>query len=445
MRAQDIIKKKRDGGKLSSEELKFFIDGIVEGAIPDYQGSALLMAVFLNGMDDEETVSLTRAMMDSGETLALEGVIGPKVDKHSTGGVGDKPSIILAPLLATMGIKVPMVSGRGLGHTGGTLDKLESISGLRTDIVQEELREHLKNPGLFMIGQTEGLAPADKKLYALRDVTATVESIPLIASSIMSKKLAEGVQGLLLDVKTGSGAFMKEPEQAMKLARTMVDIGNSMGVKTAALITDMDQPLGKTVGNALEIKECISVLKGRGSGDLMELTMILAAWMLNIADAISEETEVKKMNKPTLGKYQREAMEFIDKGDAFKKFVEFIDAQHGDPEVAFTPALLPSASATKHITSEREGFIRKLDAESVGTAAMMLGAGRVRVEDTIDHAAGIILNKKVGDYVKAGEPVAQFHYNNEDLLKDAEDAFRSGLEIGPRETATRPLVLGIVM
>jgi pyrimidine-nucleoside phosphorylase len=445
MRAQDIIKKKRDGGKLAAEELKFFIDGLVAGIIPDYQGSAFLMSVFLKGMDDDETVSLTRAMMDTGEALALEGVPGPRVDKHSTGGVGDKPSIILAPLMATMGIKVPMVSGRGLGHTGGTLDKLESIPGLRTDLGQEELREHLKNPGLFMIGQTEGLAPADKKLYALRDVTATVESIPLIASSIMSKKLAEGAHGLLLDVKTGSGAFMKEPEQAMKLARTMVGIGNSMGVKTAALITDMDQPLGRTVGNALEIKECISALKGRGSGDIMELTLMLAAWMLNIADAISEETEVKKMNNFTLGKYQREAMEFIDKGDAFKKFVEFIDAQHGDPEAAFTPTLLPSASATKHITAEREGFIRKLDAECVGTAAMMLGAGRTRAEDTIDHAAGIILNKKVGDYVKAGEPVVQFHYNDENLLKDAEDAFRSGLDIGSRETATRPLVLGVVM
>jgi pyrimidine-nucleoside phosphorylase len=445
MRAQDIIKKKRDGGKLSDEELRFFISGLVEGAIPDYQSSALLMAIFLQGMDDEETVSLTSAMMDSGGALGLEGVAGPLVDKHSTGGVGDKPSIILAPLMATMGIKVPMVSGRGLGHTGGTLDKLESIPGLRTDLGQDELREHLKNPGFFMIGQTEGLAPADKKLYALRDVTATVESVPLIASSIMSKKLAEGVQGLLLDVKMGSGAFMKEPEMAMRLARTMVDIGNSMGVKTAALITDMNQPLGRTVGNALELKECISVLKGRGRGDLMELTMILAAWMLNIADAISDETEVKKMNKFTLGKYQREAIEFIEKGDAFKKFVEFIDAQHGDPEIAFTPTMLPSASSTKHITAEREGFVRKMDAECVGTAAMMLGAGRARAEDTIDHAAGIILNKKVGDYVKAGEPVAQFHYNNDGPIKDAEYAFRSGLEIGLRETATSPLVLGIVM
>ncbi|MDP2167872.1 MAG: thymidine phosphorylase [Thermodesulfovibrionales bacterium] len=445
MRAYDIIKKKRDGGAVSKEELSFLIDGLLKGEIPDYQASAFLMAVFLNGMTDEETVSLTEVMLRSGATLDLSDIQGTKVDKHSTGGVGDKVSIILAPLMATMGIKVPMLAGRGLGHTGGTLDKLESIPGFRTDIPLDEFRENLKNIGISIMGQTGEIAPADGKLYGLRDVTATVESIPLIASSIMSKKLAEGANALLLDVKTGSGAFMKSREDAVRLATTMVRIGNSMGVNTVAVVTDMDQPLGKTVGNSLEIKECVSALRGRAANDLMEVTLTLAAWMLNLADSVTEDTEVGKMNEFVLKKYKHEAMDFIEKGDAFKKFVELIDAQHGDPDVAFRPNLLPVAKGIKDVSAAEDGYIRRLDAEAVGAASMLLGAGRMKAGDEIDHAAGIILNKKTGDYVKAGETVAILHYNNDCSLKDAEEVFRSGLEIGAREVAKRPLIMDVII
>jgi pyrimidine-nucleoside phosphorylase len=445
MRAVDIIRKKRDGGALSEEEITFFINGIVSDDVPDYQASAFLMSVYQKGMSDKETVALTKAMLLSGSTLNMGGIIGPKVDKHSTGGVGDKTSIILAPLMATMGTKVPMISGRGLGHTGGTLDKLESIPGLRTDLLATEITQNIKELGMCMIGQTGDIAPADRKLYALRDVTATVESIPLIAASIMSKKLAEGLDGLLLDVKMGSGAFMKDMESARELARTLVSIGNSMGVKTVALISDMEYPLGRTVGNALEIKECISSLKGKGPHDLMELVYILAAWMLNISDAISEETPVKTISKMTMKNYRNEAYEFIEKGDAFKKFVEFIDAQHGDPEAAFHPNMLPAASNTKHIEAPEEGYIQGIDAGAVGMASVLLGAGRAKAEDPVDLAAGIILNRKPGDQVKKGEPIAMFHYNDDGMLDKAEDAFISGLTISRLDPAPRPPVLDILM
>lgn len=441
MRACDIIKKKRDSGELTKEEISF----IINSEVPDYQVSAFLMAVFLNGMTDNETVALTEAMVHSGTVIDLGDITDTGVDKHSTGGVGDKTSIILAPLMASMGVKVPMICGRGLGHTGGTLDKLESIPGFRTDVPVEEFKNNIRDIGLSIIGQSEDLVPADKRLYALRDVTATVESIPLIASSIMSKKLAEGITGLVLDVKTGSGAFMKTLDDARKLAKTMVRIGNSMGVRTVALITDMEQPLGKTVGNSLEIKECISALRGGGATDLMQLTLALTARMLNMADAISEETELKKMSEQTLKKYKHEAMDFLDKGDAFKKFIELIDAQHGDPEVAFKPALLPSAKFTGQIKAPKEGYLRRLDAEAVGTASMLLGAGRKKPGDPVDYGAGIILNKKVGDRVKAGEMVAMLHYSDETLLKDAEEAFLSGIEIGDRETARRKLIHETIM
>jgi len=445
MRAHDVIRKKRDGGELSKEEIRFFVDGLVSGLIADYQASALLMAVFLRGMTNTETLFLTEAMLHSGARLDASGVKGVKVDKHSTGGVGDKTSIILAPLMAAMDVRVPMVSGRGLGHTGGTLDKIESIPGLKTDLSPAELMENLREPGFFMVGQSETFVPADRLLYALRDVTATVESIPLIATSIMSKKLAEGIEGLVLDVKTGSGAFMKRVEDARALARTLVNIGNSMGVKTVALITGMDQPLGRTVGNSLEIKECITALKGKGAPDLMELTITLAAWMLNIADSISEETPLRPLNEFAMKNYQHEALEYIEKGDAFRKFVGFVDAQHGNPEAAFKPTLLPSASGTAQIKAGEEGFIRRLDAEAVGKASMLLGAGRERAEDTVDHTAGIVLNRKVGDRVQADEPIAMFHYNDEKRLADAEEAFRSGLEIGRREPTPRPLIIETVM
>lgn len=440
MRAYEIIRKKRDGEELSKEEISFFINGVVREEVPDYQASAFLMAVYLKGMTDAETVALTEAMLRSGKVLDLGDVTGVKVDKHSTGGVGDKPSIILAPVMAAMGVKVPMIAGRGLGHTGGTLDKLESIPGLRTDLSEEEFRENLKEVGFSIMGQTGELAPADRKLYGLRDVTATEESVPLIASSIMSKKLAEGAGGLVLDVKTGSGAFMKTHEEARALARAMVNIGNSMGVRTMALVTDMSEPLGRTVGNALEIKECISALRGKGAKDLMDLTLTLIAWMLNMADSLSEETPLGMMSPQTLNKYKNEALDFIEKGDAFKKFVEFVDAQHGDPEAAFAPASLPKAPLSREIKAERDGFVKRLDALAVGTASMLLGAGRSRAGEAIDPGAGIILNKKVGEPVKAGEQIAALYASDEGLFRDAEEAFLSGFETGDREPARRALV-----
>jgi pyrimidine-nucleoside phosphorylase len=441
MRAYDLIRKKRDGGPLTKEEIGFLVDGVVKGEIPDYQASAFLMAVCLKGMDDAETVHLTEAMLRSGQVLDLADISGTKVDKHSTGGVGDKTSIILAPLMAAMGVKVPMISGRGLGHTGGTLDKLESIPGLRTDLSVEEFKRNLKEVGFSIMGQTRELAPADRKLYALRDATATVESIPLIAASIMSKKLAEGAEGLVLDVKVGSGAFMKDLESARALARTMVNIGSSMGVKTMALITDMDEPLGKTVGNALEIKECLSALRGTWAQDLKEVTMSLAAWMLSMADALSEDMPVREMGSQTKKKYIEEAMDFIEKGDAFKKFVEFVDAQHGDPEAVFRPAELPQAKETRQVLSESEGYVKRIDAEAVGRASMLLGAGRTHAEDTIDPAAGIILIRKSGDYVKEGEPLAMFHYGDKGQLDEATGAFLSALEITAKEPALRKRIV----
>lgn len=445
MRAYDIIRKKRDGEALTKEEISFLIEGHLKGEIPDYQMSAFLMAVCLRGMDDAETVSLTETMMRSGTVLDLKDISGTKVDKHSTGGVGDKTSIILAPIIAAMGIKVPMISGRGLGHTGGTLDKLESIPGMRTDLSVEEFKRNLKEPGFSIMGQTAELAPADRKLYALRDVTATVESIPLIAASIMSKKLAEGAEGLVLDVKAGSGAFMKSVEDAKTLARTMVAIGNSMGVRTLAVITDMNEPLGKTVGNALEIKECLSALRGTWAEDLREVTMTLVALMLNMADSLSEDVPLKAMGSQTKKKYIEEALDFVEKGDAFKKFVEFVDAQHGDAEVVFKPAQLPSAKETRQVLSESEGYLKRLDAEAVGRASMLLGAGRKTAEDTIDPAAGIILVKKTGDYVRAGEPLAMFHYGEKAELGEAEEVFLSGVEISAKEPPKRRLVHEVVL
>jgi pyrimidine-nucleoside phosphorylase len=445
VRAADIIGKKRDGQALSDEEIAFFIQGVASGSIPDYQASALLMAVTLRGMDEAETVSLTRAMLRSGRVLDLASVGAPRVDKHSTGGVGDKVSLILAPLAAAMAVKVPMVSGRGLGHTGGTLDKLESIPGFRTDLGPEEFAANVKELGLCITGQTEELAPADRKLYALRDVTATVRSVPLIAASIMSKKLAEGVQGLLLDVKCGSGAFMKTLEDARELARAMVRIGGSMGVATAALITNMEQPLGKAVGNSLEVKECISALKGKGARDLMELTLVQTAWMLNLADSISEETEVRPLNQWTLKKYREEAMDYLEKGDALRKFVQMVDAQGGDPEAVFEPSRLPLAENITPVAAPANGVVRKLDAYKVGRASMLLGAGRERAGEPVDPAAGIILSKKVGNEIRSGEPVAMFHYNDAARLAEARDVFLSGLEIGDREPAPQPLVLDVVL
>ena len=445
MRIYDIIRKKRDRAELIGAEIDFFIKGLISGSCSGPQASALLMAIFLNGMSEAETVSLTRAMLASGPTLDSGGIPGLKIDKHSTGGVGDKTSIILAPLLAAMGVRVPMISGRALGHTGGTLDKIETIPGLNTTLKPDEMTALVKDIGMCLAGQTEEIAPADRILYALRGSTATVESIPLIASSIMSKKLSEGLDGLVLDVKTGSGAFMESIEDARALARTMISIGNSMGVKTIAVISDMDQPLGRTVGNALEIKECISALRGRWADDLKDLTLTLASRILQMNDALAEDAEMGKMTEFTRRTYVHEAMEFMEKGDVFKKFVEFVDAQGGDPEVVFNPSTLPTASHIQEIKADASGVIRRLDAKAVGSAAMLLGAGRKAQGDEIDPAAGIILNLKRGVQVEQGDIIALMHTNDPALTKDAEEAFRAGLVISAREAAPRPLIHEVIM
>ncbi len=445
MRIYDIIRKKRDGAELTDAEIDFFIKGLVSGSCSEPQASALLMAIFINGMGEAETVSLTRAMLASGSTLDTGGIPGLKIDKHSTGGVGDKTSIILAPLLAAMGVRVPMISGRALRHTGGTLDKIEAIPGLNTTLKPDEMTAQVRDIGMCMAGQSEEIAPADRILYALRDSTATVESIPLIAASIMSKKLSEGLDGLVLDVKTGSGAFMESIEDARALARAMISIGNSMGVKTIAVVSDMGQPLGRTVGNALEIKECISALRGRWAEDLKDLTLTLASRMLQMNDVLAEDAELGQMTEFTRRSYVHEAMEFLEKGDVFKKFVEFVDAQGGDPEVVFNPSTLPTASHIHEILADASGVIRHLDAKAVGTAAMLLGAGRLAQGDGIDPAAGIILNLKRGAQVEQGDIIALLHTSNSALTREAEEAFRSGLVISAQAAAPKPLVHEVVM
>ena len=431
MRAYDIIKKKRDGLSLSQEDLKTFFNAYLKGDIPDYQVSAFLMAVFLKGMTAEETVHLTDIMLHSGAVLDLSQIPGPKVDKHSTGGVGDKVSLILAPLMASAGVIVPMMSGRGLGHTGGTLDKLESIPGFRVNLRIDEFKDVLSKVGCAMIGQTDEIAPLDRRLYSLRDVTATVEAIPLIASSIMSKKLAEGLDGLVLDVKVGSGAFMKTMDNARMLARAMVNIGNSMGVKTVAIITDMNEPLGMAVGNSLEVREAIDALKGKGPEDLMEVTLYLGAWMLKVAGMEAEiETGKGRLT------------ELINNGSALSKFRELIIAQKGNPQV-IDARYLPYSCLRGDILSRGEGYIHSINAEVVGLCSMLLGAGRERIDSIIDPAAGILLKKKVGDFVKKGDLLAYFYAVDEDKIKEAEDMFLEGISL--RETAPdkRKLILDV--
>lgn len=445
MRAYDLIKKKRDGMELFRDELAFLITKYLSNEIPDSQMSAFLMAVYFKGMTDNETSALTELMLSSGSRIDFSDISAPKVDKHSTGGVGDKTSIILAPLMAAMNVKVPMLAGRGLGHTGGTIDKLESIPNFRTSLSIEEFRGNVRDIGLSIISPTDEIAPADKRLYGLRDMTASVESIPLIAASIMSKKLSEGAEGLVLDVKVGKGAFMKTIQDARKLARTMVNIGNSSGVKTVAIITDMNQPLGRTIGNGLEIKECISALRGKMADDLKEVVLTLGAWMVYVADCVTEEATISRLPEHVVIKYKAELMDFIEKGDAFKKFAEFVDAQHGDPEVAFKPNLIPSAGKVKQVKVAEKGYIQTMDAEKAGIAAMLLGAGRQRAEDVIDHSAGIVINKKVGDYITPDEPVAIFHYNDESRLKDAEEVFFSGVQLSEIPPDRKAIIIEVIL
>ncbi|ABY91719.1 pyrimidine-nucleoside phosphorylase [Thermoanaerobacter sp. X514] len=402
MRMYDLIMKKRDGGVLTKEEIDFIISSYTKDYLPDYQMSALAMAIYFRGMTPEETAHLTMAMAYSGDVMDLSAIKGIKVDKHSTGGVADTTTLVLAPMVAACGAPVAKMSGRGLGHTGGTIDKLESIPGMRIELSEEEFTDNVNKYGIAIIGQTKNLTPADKKLYALRDVTATVDSIPLIASSVMSKKIAAGADAIVLDVKVGRGAFMKDLESAKALAKLMVDIGNSVGRKTVAHVTNMDYPLGLAIGNALEIIEAVQVLKGHGSKDLLEVCMLLGSDMLQIAGVAKDDTEARAKLK-----------EVLDSGKALQKFKEFIKAQDGDERVVDDFSLLPQAKYVRPWIADRDVYIKDLMALDLGLVAMKLGAGRERKEDKIDLAVGIMLGGKVGDIVRKGEPIATIYANDE--------------------------------
>jgi pyrimidine-nucleoside phosphorylase len=433
MRTVDLIQRKRDGEELAPEEIDFLVNGYTNGEIPDYQMSSLLMATFFSGMTDREVSRLTECMLASGERVDLSSIPGVKVDKHSTGGVGDKTSFIVAPLAAAAGVVVPMMSGRALGHTGGTLDKLESIPGLRTNLTIDEFRKQLTEIGLAFIGQTDQLAPADGKLYALRDVTATVESIPLISSSIMSKKLAEGIDALVLDVKVGSGAFMKKQVDARRLAQAMVGIGRRMDKKVQALITDMNQPLGYAVGNALEVMEASQTLQNAGPADLTKLSIELAARMIYLG---------KKA--PTLDEARRTAEKHLVDGSAYKKFKQAVQAQGGNPQALDKFELLPNATGMREITSPRGGYVAAIDAEDIGVASNMIGAGRDRKEDTIDPAVGIILEVKVGEKVDAGSVLCRIYYTREDRVDEAAEMVEDAFRISGQKPDERELILEVV-
>ena len=420
MRFVDIIEKKRDGYALTQEEISFWIRGYVDGRIPDYQVSALCMAIYYQGMNDDEIAWLCDEMMHSGEMIDLSDIAGIKADKHSTGGVGDKTSLSLAPMVAACGLKVAKMSGRGLGHTGGTLDKVESIEGFQVALDEEQFKKQVNEIGLAIIGQTKQLVPADKKLYSLRDVTATVDSIPLIASSIMSKKLASGSDTILLDVKFGDGAFMKTPEDDEKLARTMISIGKKLNKDTRAMISSMDQPLGNAIGNALEVEEAIATLKNEGPEDFKELCMNAGAIMLMQGKLAKSEQKAREMLQKN-----------IDNGAALNKLVEMVKAQGGNPEQILHPELLPKAKMQIEIQARKEGYVKRLKALELGTLAMQIGAGRAVKEDTINHAVGIVLHKKDGDYVKAGDSLATIHTDselNEDWIKNFYDCFEMSVD-----------------
>ena len=433
MRAVDLIRRKRDGGPLAPEEIRFLVDGIGSGGVPEYQWSALCMAILWRGMTPEETAALVEAMLHSGTVIDLADIPGPKVDKHSTGGVGDKTSLILAPIVAACGVTVPMVSGRGLGHTGGTLDKLESIPGFSVDLDLAAYRRIARDCGLVLAGQTAEIAPADRVLYALRDATATVESIPLITASILSKKLAEGIDALVLDVKTGDGAFMARREDARALAESMTSIGRRLGTPVRALITGMDQPLGRAVGNALEVRESVECLRGGGSADLVDLSLELAAEMLLAAGAAADR-------EAALGRCRRA----IADGSALERFRRVVAAQGGDPRVCDDPGgVLPRAARTESFRAPRAGFVTKLRAWPVGQASMLLGAGRRTVADRIDPAAGILLHAQVGEPVAAGAAIAELRYNPEHAaaVPAALELLAAAVEIGPEPPPPAPLVL----
>jgi pyrimidine-nucleoside phosphorylase len=433
MRAVDIIRKKRDAGELSREEIEFLISGATHDRVPDYQLAAFLMAVVWRGMTRAELAALTESMLHSGSVLDWSDLPAAKVDKHSTGGVGDKTSLILAPIVAAAGLYVPMISGRGLGHTGGTLDKLEAIPGFNVHLKLPEFRRVLTQARCALIGQTPEIAPADKKLYALRDVTATVESPYLITASIMSKKMAEGIDALVLDVKTGDGAFMKKQEDAKYLAELMVETGTRMGKKIVALITDMEQPLGRKIGNTLEVEECVEVLHGGGPADLRELSLELSAWMFVLGGRTKSVDEGREL-----------AAEMMASGRARDTFREVIRLQGGEAKIVDDPGLLPRARHTAHLPAKRSGFITAIRCEQVGVASMTLGGGREKKEDSVDPGVGLVLEKKIGDAVKAGENLCTIHYNLDARLVTATRLLAESFEIGDKEPVRLPLVRKII-
>lgn len=432
MRMYDIIKNKRDNKELTKEEIEFFVKGYTDGSIPDYQASALTMAIFFNGMTEKETATLTLAMAESGDTVDLS-IFGDKtVDKHSTGGVGDKTTLIVAPIVASLGCIIAKMSGRGLGHTGGTVDKLESIEGFNTSLTNDEFFTQVKNIGIAVVGQTGNLTPADKKLYALRDVTATVDSIPLIASSIMSKKLAAGSHTIVLDVKCGSGAFMKTPEDAKALATEMVKIGKNNGRNMAAIITDMNTPLGKNIGNSLEVIEAIEILKGNGAEDLKFVASALATQIVALSKNIPVTEAEDLVN------------DAIKSGKALEKFKEWISHQGGNGNWIENPDNFPKAEFKEDIISEKDCYISSMNAEEIGISSVILGAGREKKEDAIDFSAGIVLNKKTGDKVAKGDIIATLHTNNKDSLKTAKEKFLSAIEFSNENPKEIPLIYEIV-
>jgi pyrimidine-nucleoside phosphorylase/thymidine phosphorylase len=434
MHVAEIIRKKRDGGELTRQEIDFVISGFTSGDIPDYQVASWLMTIFLQGMNSAERAALTESMLHSGEVLDFSDLPAMKVDKHSTGGVGDKTSLILAPLVAAAGLYVPMISGRGLGHTGGTLDKLESIPGFNVNLSLPEFRRVLEKVGCAMIGQTAEIAPADKGLYALRDVIAAVESIPLICASIMSKKLAEGIDALVLDVKTGDGAFMKQMEKSVALAEVLVETGERMGKRTVALITDMDQPLGNAIGNSLEVEECISVMRdGKGPDDLVGVTVELAAWMLYLGGAAKSVDDGRSTSRNLLAS-----------GRVLEKFCELVTAHGGDPRVCSDSGALPQAKHKFEVRSQAEGTLTKIQCERIGAASVVLGGGRMVVEDLVDPAVGIVLHRKVRDHVASNELLCTVHYNSKEKFESARALLDASFEVGADKPAPRPLIHRVI-
>lgn len=433
MRMYDLIIKKRNGHPLTKEEIKFMVEGFTKGEIPDYQMSAMMMAVYFQGMNEEETLFLTLAMEYSGDVLDLSGIEGVKVDKHSTGGVGDKTSLALIPMVAACGVKVAKMSGRGLGHTGGTIDKLESFPGFSTEISTEQFLKNVTKNGISIMGQTKELAPADKKLYALRDVTATVDNMSLIASSIMSKKLAAGADAIVLDVKTGSGAFMKKEADAFALGQEMVKIGKNAGKETIAVISDMDQPLGRAVGNILEVKEAIATLNGKGPKDFETLCLTLGSHMLVAGKAAPDAEEAEKMLREVIGN-----------GKALKKLAEFIEAQGGDSSYVYEPEKFKEAAIIEEITSPENGYISRINCEEIGNCSLVLGGGRETKESSIDLTVGLEFKKKKGDFVAKGETIAIIHGNDREKTDIAKERFLNAITFADRKPEEVPLIKGIV-